>query len=102
MGQCGLRTALLHEGQVHGSAAAFNGVSSRWVMDLFLKRENNRVEARALTDLGKALLYYIIAFGLCLGLAALFPGIGRRTPDIAMFTPLPAVLLMLFVFTPSR
>ena len=54
------------------------------------------------TDLGKALLYYIIAFGLCLGLAALFPGIERRTPDIAMFTPLPAVLLMLFVFTPSR
>ena len=54
------------------------------------------------TDLGKALLYYIIAFGLCLGLAALSPGIGRRTPDIAMFTPLPAVLLMLFVFTPSR
>ena len=51
------------------------------------------------TNLGKALLYYIIAFGLCLGLTALSPSIGRRTPDIAMFTPLAAVLLMLFVFT---
>jgi hypothetical protein len=47
------------------------------------------------TDLGKAWMYYTITFGLCLALAALAPWIGRRTPDIAMFTPLAAVLLML-------
>ena len=31
------------------------------------------------TDLGKALLYYIIAFGLCLGLTAWSPSIGTVT-----------------------
>jgi CAAX protease family protein len=68
-------------------------------MDLFLKGRIIVWKPAPVTDLGKALQYYIITFGLCSGLAALSSGIGRRTPDIAMFTPLAAVLLMLFVFT---
>lgn len=48
-----------------------------------------------LTDTTKALLFYLITFGLALG-AALLPG---TTTGLYMFTPLVAVLLMLLVVT---
>ena len=52
-----------------------------------------------LTNLEKALLYYIIAFGLCLGITFMAPLLGSRITEIIMFTPLAAVLLMLLVIT---
>jgi len=52
-----------------------------------------------LTDLRKALLYYGIAFGLCLGLTFLAPQLGSRITVVVMFAPLVAVLLMLLVIT---
>src|SRR4051812_29649324 len=53
----------------------------------------------SLTDRAKAILYYAIAVGLCLGVTALTKRLGDRTPIIAMFIPLAAVILMLLVFT---
>src|SRR5689334_4852670 len=49
--------------------------------------------------LRKALSYYTIALLLCLGLAALAPRLGPHVAEIAMLTPLAAVLLMQLVFT---
>ena len=51
-----------------------------------------------LTDLNK-LLFYAIAFGLCLEVTALASHLGDRTPILAMFSPRAAVLLRLLAFT---
>ena len=52
-----------------------------------------------LTDLQKAFAYYVLAFGACTTVALLAPFFGERTPLVAMFTPLVAVLVMLLVLT---
>jgi membrane protease YdiL (CAAX protease family) len=52
-----------------------------------------------LTDLTKATLFFVLAFGLCVAVALLAPVFGARTPLVAMATPLAAALLMLLVVT---
>ena len=51
-----------------------------------------------LTDLSKV-LFYAIAFALCLEVTALASHLGDRTPILAMFSPRATVLLRLLVFT---
>lgn len=50
-------------------------------------------------DLAKAAAFYMIAFSLCFGAVLLIPRFGDGAFKLVMFTPLLAVLIMLFVVT---
>jgi membrane protease YdiL (CAAX protease family) len=52
-----------------------------------------------LGSLSKAVLYYIIAFALCIAVTLQAPFLGERTLHVVMFTPLVSVSLMLLVLT---
>ena len=52
-----------------------------------------------LSNLTKATLFYMIAFGLSLSVAFLSQVFGETSLLVAMFTPLLSVLLMFFVIT---
>ena len=52
-----------------------------------------------LTDIGKAIGFYAIAVVSCAAAALSAPLFGDRTPLVAMFSPLAAVLVMLLVVT---
>lgn len=54
-----------------------------------------------LTDLGKSAIYYGLAFTLVLLASLLYPVLGGLVIIAAMYAPLAAVLLMLFVVTPD-
>lgn len=54
---------------------------------------------KRMEDLAKAATYYVIAFGLCVGVVLLIPRFGDGAFKLVMFTPLLAVLIMLLVIT---
>ena len=50
-------------------------------------------------DVGKAIVFFVIALSLCVGVTMLAPVLGDRTPIVAMLTPLLSVSMMLLVVT---
>jgi membrane protease YdiL (CAAX protease family) len=56
---------------------------------------------KKLTDLTKAFIYYVLAFGLVLTTSLLYPVLGESVIAVAMLTPAISVLLMLLVVTPD-